>query len=120
MTKTHIQNVYGSLTMELLEDRFFLTFSIFRWTAKGLSHTYTRIHYSQTPLPSRLPHDNEHISLCYIVGPCWFSILNIAVCNMLIPNSLSVLSSHRKLHFLKEEILQKTLCKRYTNDQHTF
>ena len=33
----------------------------------------------QTPLPSRLPHNIEESSLCYTVGPCWLSILNIAV-----------------------------------------
>ena len=35
---------------------------------------------SQTSLPSRLPHNTEQSSLCYTVGPCWFSILNMAVC----------------------------------------
>ena len=34
----------------------------------------------QTPLPCRLPHNTEQSSLCYTVGPCWLSILNIAVC----------------------------------------
>ena len=34
----------------------------------------------QTPLPSRLPHNIEQSSLCYAVCPCWFYILNIAVC----------------------------------------
>ena len=34
----------------------------------------------QTPLPFRLPHNIEQSSLCYPVGPCWLSILNIAVC----------------------------------------
>ena len=34
---------------------------------------------SQTSLPSRLPHNIEQSSLCYTVGPCWLSILNIAV-----------------------------------------
>ena len=34
----------------------------------------------QTPLPSRLPHDIGQSSLCYTVGPCWLSILNMAVC----------------------------------------
>ena len=34
----------------------------------------------QTPLPSRLPHNIEQSSLCYIVDPCWLFILNIAVC----------------------------------------
>ena len=32
----------------------------------------------QTPLPSRLPHKQS--SPCYALGPCWLSILNIAVC----------------------------------------
>ena len=34
----------------------------------------------QTLLPSRLPRNIEQSSLCYPVGPCWLSILNIAVC----------------------------------------
>ena len=34
----------------------------------------------QTPLPSRLPHHSEQSSLCYTIGPCWLSTLNIAVC----------------------------------------
>ena len=34
----------------------------------------------QTPLPSRLPHNIELNSMCYIIGACWLSILNIAVC----------------------------------------
>ena len=33
-----------------------------------------------TPIPSKLPHDIEQSSLCYILGPRWLSILNIAVC----------------------------------------
>ena len=31
----------------------------------------------QTPLPSRLPHNTEQRSLCYMVGPCGLSVLNI-------------------------------------------
>ena len=34
----------------------------------------------QTPLVSRLPHNIKQCSLCYSVGPCWLSILSIAVC----------------------------------------
>ena len=34
----------------------------------------------QIPLLSRLPHNIEQNSLCYIVTPRWLSILNIAVC----------------------------------------
>ena len=36
--------------------------------------------FPQVPLPSRLPHNIEQSSMCYTVGPCWLSILNIAVC----------------------------------------
>ena len=60
----------------------------FRWTAKGQSPLYMYIHIHiyvsilpQTFLPSRLPRNTEQISLCYTVGPCWLSILNIAVCS---------------------------------------
>ena len=42
-------------------------------------HTHVSI-FPQTPLPSRLPHNIEPSSLCYVVGLCWLSILNIAVC----------------------------------------
>ena len=34
----------------------------------------------QTPLPFRLAHNTEQSSLCYTVGSCWLSILNIAAC----------------------------------------
>ena len=34
----------------------------------------------QTPLPSRLPHNIKQSFLCYTVGPCWLTILNIALC----------------------------------------
>ena len=34
----------------------------------------------QTPFSSRLPHDTEQSSLCCPAGPCWFCMLNIAVC----------------------------------------
>ena len=37
----------------------------------------------QTPLLSRLPYNIEQSSMCYIVGPCWLSILNRAVCTCL-------------------------------------
>ena len=35
---------------------------------------------SPSPAPCWLPHNSEQSSLCYTVGPCWLSILNIAVC----------------------------------------
>ena len=47
------------------------------------SDSAIHIHVSilpQTPLPSRLLHNIEQSSLCYTVGPCWLSFLNIAVC----------------------------------------
>ena len=34
----------------------------------------------QTPLPSKLPHSIEQSSMCCTIGPCWLTILNIAVC----------------------------------------
>ena len=33
----------------------------------------------QTSLPTRLPHNVEQSSMCWTVGPCWVSVLNIAV-----------------------------------------
>ena len=52
----------------------------------------------QTPLPSRLPHNTEQSSLCYTVGPCWFSILNMAVCacqpKLPSPHPKGILSYH--------------------------
>ena len=42
-------------------------------------HTHVAI-LSLTSLPSRLPHSTEQSSMCYTVGPCWLSILNIAAC----------------------------------------
>ena len=41
---------------------------------------FTCIHLPQTPLSSRLPHNTEQSSVCYIAGTCWLSILNIAMC----------------------------------------
>ena len=32
-------------------------------------------------LPLRMPHNIEHSSLCYTIGPCWLSILNTVMCN---------------------------------------
>ena len=44
-------------------------------------HTHASI-LPQTPLPSQLPHSTEQSSMCCMLGPCWWSILNtlIAVC----------------------------------------
>ena len=52
-----------------------------------LSNSTIHIHVSilpQTPLPSRLPHNIEQSSLCYTVGPCALSVLNITVNNCMI------------------------------------
>ena len=52
-----------------------------------LSNSAIHIHVSilpQTPLPSRLPHSIEESSLCYTVGPCALSVLNITVNNCMI------------------------------------
>ena len=35
--------------------------------------------FLQTPLPSRLPCNTELSSMCYTVGLCWLSILNITL-----------------------------------------
>ena len=32
---------------------------------------------TQIPLPSRLPRNTEQSSLCYTVGICWLTILNV-------------------------------------------
>ena len=47
------------------------------------SESVIHIHVSilfQILFPFRLLHSIEQSSLCYTVGPCWLSILNIAVC----------------------------------------
>ena len=51
----------------------------FRWIAKGLIYVHVSL-LPQTPLPSRLPRDIEQSSLGCAAGPCWFSMLNTAVC----------------------------------------
>ena len=77
----------------------------FWWTTKEFSWIYTCIHsihvyiphrcmdtsiHISTHLPSMLPHNIGQSSLCYTVGPCWFSILNITRVYMTIPNSLII------------------------------
>ena len=42
-------------------------------------HINVSIHF-QILFPFRLLQNTEQSSLCYTVGPCWLSILNIAVC----------------------------------------
>ena len=49
-----------------------------RWRDSAI-HMHVSI-LSQTPLPSRLPHNIEQNYMCYTIGPCGLSILNIALC----------------------------------------
>ena len=47
------------------------------------SDSVIHIHISilfQTLFPFKLLHNIKQSSLCFTVGPCWFSILNTAVC----------------------------------------
>ena len=54
-------------------------------------HIYVSI-LSQTPLPSRLPHNIEQSSLYYAVGPCWLSFLDTVVYHIFYLLLLSPLS----------------------------
>ena len=47
---------------------------------KGFSYTYTYIHSFSSSFPLRLLQNIKQSSLCYTVGPCWLSVVNIAVC----------------------------------------
>ena len=47
----------------------------------------------QTPLLSRLPYNIEQSSMCYIVGPCWLSILNRAACTCPLDKAMAPHSS---------------------------
>ena len=49
------------------------------WWRDSAIHIHVSI-LSQTSLLSRLPHNTEQSSMCHAIGPCWLSILNIAVC----------------------------------------
>ena len=74
-----------------IQIHFLKTFYIGVWLINNLTvvsgvqqrdsaiHKYVSI-LPQTPLPSRLPQNIKQSSLCCTVGPCWLSILNIAVC----------------------------------------
>ena len=50
----------------------------FRYPAKGFS--YTRVCSFSNSFFIRLLQSTEQSSLCCTVGPCWLSVLNIAVC----------------------------------------
>ena len=73
--------------------KFFL-FYIGAWLIKNVvlvsrvqqSDSVINIHVSilfQIPFPFRLLQNIEQCSLCYTVDPCWLSILNIAVCTLM-------------------------------------
>ena len=56
-----------------------------RVSVSGVQQSDSVIHINVSVLfqiffPFRLLHNIEQSSLCYIVGPCWLSILNIALC----------------------------------------
>ena len=56
----------------------------------------------QNPLTSRLPHNIEQSSLCYRVGSCWLSILNIAVTQAMFKQSVSYRTHHQKIQGNKQ------------------
>ena len=64
----------------VLEYSWFTMLYSFRCTAKWFSYTYTHINSFKILFPFRLLQTIEYNSLCYRVGPCLLSILNIAVC----------------------------------------
>ena len=83
--------VSGGKELDRHLERRFLTFyfimeySQLTVTVSGGQQKDSAIHIHvsivpQTPFPSGLPHNIEQSSLCYTVGPCWLSMLNIAVC----------------------------------------
>ena len=43
--------------------------------ASGLQHNNPVIHFFQIPFPYRLLQKLECSSVCYTIGPCWFSPL---------------------------------------------
>ena len=60
------------------------------------SDSVIHIHVSilfQILFPFRLLQNIKQCFLYYTVGPCWLSILNIAVCTLSIPNSQSIPSA---------------------------
>ena len=60
----------------------------------------------QILFPFRLLHNIEQSSLCYTVGPCWLSILNIVVCTcqsllFLEINSIAMIQTHSCSTFIQ-------------------
>ena len=78
------------------------------------SDSVIHIHVSilfQILFPFRLLHNIEQGSLCYTVGPCCLSILNIAVCtcqlqipNLSLPLPLPPPSNHKFVFYVCESI----------------
>ena len=78
-------------------------------TVSGAQQSNSAIHTHATILPqtsvlSRLPHNTEQSSLCYAVGLCWLSILNISVCTY---RSQNIYSLHVKFMILIDTYFYK-------------
>ena len=56
------------------KNRYIYTHTHIFWIYFIYIHTHTQIHF-QILFPYRLLQNTEYSSLCYIVGPCWLSIL---------------------------------------------
>ena len=77
----------------------------FRWTAKGLGHTYTCIHSPQTPLPSRLPHNVDQNSTCYTIDFCWSPFI-VSLSGLLEQSHESLFSIHQEVELVGRIIFQ--------------
>ena len=77
-TLSLLKSFFKTFYFVLESSRLTMLVSGEQWGDSAI-HAYVSI-LPQTPLPSRLPHNIEQNSLCYTVGPCWLSILNIVVC----------------------------------------
>ena len=67
----------------VLRKQFSPLFSFFLFLSYLFIYLFLHIHVSilfQILFPFRLLQSTEQSSLCYTVGPCWLSILNIAMC----------------------------------------
>ena len=68
----------------------------FKCTAKWLLYIHTYPFFFNS-FPFRLLHNIEQRALCYTVGPCWVSLLNIVVCtcqsqtsNLSLPHPITI------------------------------
>ena len=55
---------------------FYFVLGYSRLTVSEGAQPYIHMYPFFPKLPSRLPHNIKHSSLCWTVGPCWLSILN--------------------------------------------